>query len=208
MNKILKQQIETAQERFGNKFDYSRYDYQGSKVKSVVICPLHGDVDCLIYAHAKSVYGCTKCGTLVNRSLFSAAYFKKHIPEIVKQHYDLSLFDAKDPNEDSIFICRKDNSQVVCSAVDFVTKLYNPHCCAEGEDDKLSASLPNNECAEVLNNNEAHKGASVTLVSEQKLKSNDLPDNAITFSINGSFWSLSFDPVVRFIKAIGKKIKI
>jgi hypothetical protein len=207
MNKILKQQIETAKGRFGNKFDYSRYEYLGSKVKSIVTCPLHGEVECLIYAHAKSVYGCTKCGTLVNRSLFSADYFKKHIPDIVEQYYDLSSFDVNDPAKPSVFIYKKDNTEIICSAVDFVTRVYHSHSGGLQENSPDTASLPIVEDA-LLNVDDSSSDTDVALDPAQELASNTLPDNAITFSINGLSWSLSFDPVIRFIKFIGKKIKI
>jgi hypothetical protein len=35
--------IEKARLKHGDKYDYSKVDYQGSKVKVCIICPKHGE---------------------------------------------------------------------------------------------------------------------------------------------------------------------
>lgn len=55
-----KEFIEKAQQVHGNKYDYSKVDYQGSKIKVTIICPEHGEFQQRPNDHLNG-YGCAKC---------------------------------------------------------------------------------------------------------------------------------------------------
>jgi len=53
--------INLAKEIHGNKFDYSKADYQGAKKKVCIICPEHGEFWQTFDNHVNSKKGCPKC---------------------------------------------------------------------------------------------------------------------------------------------------
>ena len=58
--------IKKAQTIHGNKFDYSKVDYQGNNKKITIICPTHGDFEQTPHMHLQG-RGCPKC-TLKNQT--------------------------------------------------------------------------------------------------------------------------------------------
>ena len=44
-----------------NKFDYSKVEYQSTKKKVIIICPIHGEFEQSPETHLKSKCGCPKC---------------------------------------------------------------------------------------------------------------------------------------------------
>lgn len=59
----LNQFIEKANKIHNNKYDYSKFDYQGDKIKSIIICPIHGEFKQAPQDHYRSG-GCNLCGNL------------------------------------------------------------------------------------------------------------------------------------------------
>lgn len=55
--------IEKAREVHGDKYDYSKVNYQGSKTKVTIICHQHGEFEQTPYRHLRG-QGCPKCGYL------------------------------------------------------------------------------------------------------------------------------------------------
>ena len=53
--------IEQARAIHGDKYDYSKFVYTNRKVKSTIICPIHGEFEMSMGAHL-SKQGCPKCG--------------------------------------------------------------------------------------------------------------------------------------------------
>lgn len=53
--------IQKAQAVHGNKYDYSKVDYQGSTKKVCIICPIHGEFWQLPGDHTNKACGCNKC---------------------------------------------------------------------------------------------------------------------------------------------------
>lgn len=51
----------------GNRYNYSKVDYKGSKVKVTILCRKHGAFQQDIGAHLRG-YGCRKCGTCHQRA--------------------------------------------------------------------------------------------------------------------------------------------
>ena len=50
------------QEKHGDKYDYSKFDFKGSDVKGTVVCPDHGEFLVTPVAHVK--HGCYDCGKI------------------------------------------------------------------------------------------------------------------------------------------------
>ena len=60
-----KEFVEKAKKVHGNKYDYSKVDYRGSKEKIEIICPKHGSFFQLPFDHLDG-HGCQKCGAIVS----------------------------------------------------------------------------------------------------------------------------------------------
>ena len=58
---MLKNFIKKAKDKFGNKFDYTKFIYTNSKTKSIIICPTHGEFLQNPDKHLNSKYGCKSC---------------------------------------------------------------------------------------------------------------------------------------------------
>lgn len=61
LEKLKENFIKKAKEKFGDKFDYSKVDYQGSRIGVIIICPEHGEFEIRPEGHLKSKTGCPKC---------------------------------------------------------------------------------------------------------------------------------------------------
>lgn len=59
--KLKEKFVEKAKSKFGEKFDYSQGEYQGSRKLLKIICPIHGEFEMLPETHLKSITGCPKC---------------------------------------------------------------------------------------------------------------------------------------------------
>jgi len=51
--------------KFNNKFDYSKFIYDGASKKGIIYCPIHGYFKQTPSMHLKSKYGCPKCSKLI-----------------------------------------------------------------------------------------------------------------------------------------------
>lgn len=59
--------IEKANNKYNNKFEYSKFKYTNAKTKSIIICPEHGEFLQNPDKHLTSKYGCQECA-LIGRS--------------------------------------------------------------------------------------------------------------------------------------------
>jgi len=59
----LSEFIKRCDKIHNNKYDYSKFDYQGDKIKSIIICPIHGEFKQAPQDHYRSG-GCNLCGNL------------------------------------------------------------------------------------------------------------------------------------------------
>lgn len=59
--------IAKAVAKFGDKFDYSKVDYQGARSKVVIICPIHGEFQITPKGHLTSITGCPECSKLISK---------------------------------------------------------------------------------------------------------------------------------------------
>ncbi len=83
--------IEKARKIHGDKYDYSRTNYVGSKIKTTIICPEHGEFEQTPGGHL-SGYGCPKCAALtktVGRRLSIEKFIEK-AKEVHGDKYDYS----------------------------------------------------------------------------------------------------------------------
>ncbi len=53
--------IDKANEKFNNKFDYSKVEYVNAKTKVIIICPIHGEFLQTPDKHIQSKFGCPEC---------------------------------------------------------------------------------------------------------------------------------------------------
>lgn len=53
--------IAKSKAKFGDKFDYSKTQYQGHEKPVTIICPIHGEFSIKARQHLFSKHGCTKC---------------------------------------------------------------------------------------------------------------------------------------------------
>lgn len=60
VRKTTEQFIAEAKAIHGNKYDYSKVEYKGNKVKVCIICPIHGEFWQVPKSHLRSI-GCNKC---------------------------------------------------------------------------------------------------------------------------------------------------
>jgi hypothetical protein len=55
--------VEQYIKKFGNKFDYSNFEYVNSKTPAQIICPVHGPFYVSPHKHLLSKHGCRRCGS-------------------------------------------------------------------------------------------------------------------------------------------------
>lgn len=100
--------IEECRLKFGNKFDYSKFEYLGRHKESIVICSKHGEFKTTPKRHLEG-FGCPKCGieyrSWKNRLSTSEFIFKAK--EIHKDKYDYSKVEYKTSNDLITIICPK-----------------------------------------------------------------------------------------------------
>lgn len=77
--------IDKANIKFNYKFDYSKFDYKSAKIKSVIICPIHGETLQNMDKHTNGVYGCDYCWQ-ENRP------FPQHLVDNIKEIIPFEIF--------------------------------------------------------------------------------------------------------------------
>ncbi len=91
----------------GDKYDYSKVDYQGNKVKVCIICPKHGEFWQVPNHHLRGV-GCPKCATNLrnlNPKRVGVDNFKQRANIIHNNKYDYSLVNFTNTIEYIEIIC-------------------------------------------------------------------------------------------------------
>ena len=66
----------------GNKYDYSKFNYQNAHYKSIIICPEHGEFWQTPHEHVSGKQGCPICGkekVVKLRTDTKEDFIKKHI---------------------------------------------------------------------------------------------------------------------------------
>lgn len=96
--------IEKARSLHGNKYDYSKAEYKGSKSNVIITCPIHGDFTQKAYTHLKGS-GCPKCAK-EERKMTTEQYVER-CKEVHGDKYDYSLVKYNDIHERVTIICPK-----------------------------------------------------------------------------------------------------
>jgi hypothetical protein len=66
---MLEEFIKKSIVKFGNKFDYSKFNYVNAKTKSIIICPVHKDFFQTPDKHLRSKYGCKLCWEIEKKKI-------------------------------------------------------------------------------------------------------------------------------------------
>ncbi|NQY20042.1 MAG: DUF723 domain-containing protein [Campylobacteraceae bacterium] len=69
--------LKDANDKFNNKFDYTKSRYLGKYTKTTIICPLHGRFRQSPLLHLKSIHGCNKCHEGTQRRMTNEIIDKK-----------------------------------------------------------------------------------------------------------------------------------
>lgn len=97
----LQEIIDMFNKIHNNKYDYSKFIYNGFSKNSIVTCPIHGDFE-ITYGSHKIGCGCCKCGGVYHYT--REEYIEKFSP-IHDFKYDYSQFVYKNMKTKSTIIC-------------------------------------------------------------------------------------------------------
>ena len=94
--KKLKRFVKKANEKYGNKFDYSKSEYKGVNEKLCIICPKHGEFWTSPNVHLNSKTGCPKCGLeqMAEKNILKTDEFVKKARKIHGDKYDYSKVEC------------------------------------------------------------------------------------------------------------------
>ena len=89
--------IEKSREKFGNKYDFSKFEYKGINEKSCIICPKHGEFWTTPQTHMRSKTGCPKCGIeqCAEKNVLTTEKFIEKARKIHGDKYDYSKVDCR-----------------------------------------------------------------------------------------------------------------
>lgn len=93
--------IEESIKVHGNKYDYSKVEYKGNKIKVCIICPIHGEFWQTPNSHLRG-RGCDKCG---GSSDLTKEEFIKKANKIHNGRYNYTLVDFKNTSVKVKIIC-------------------------------------------------------------------------------------------------------
>jgi len=116
--------IKKAKEIHGNKYDYSKTEYEGYRTPVTIICPIHGEFTQLPGNHLKGS-GCIKCGQSSQKEKRTKPLeeFLKTANEIHKGKYDYSKV---------IFKGARTPIQIICPIHGEFTQYPGPHLRGQG----------------------------------------------------------------------------
>ena len=86
--------VEKAKKVHGEKYDYSKFIYINNKIKSIIICPEHGEFEMSPEAHISQKQGCPKCGIEKTKEALrnDVSYFIEKANVIHKNKYSYDKF--------------------------------------------------------------------------------------------------------------------
>ena len=103
----------------GDKYDYSKVDYQGITKKVIIICPEHGEFLQTPNGHGNQGYGCPKCAEISRRPKIGVALKGRVAPN--KLSWDQVLRSFKDAHGDRYdyskveYVNTKTKVTIICS---------------------------------------------------------------------------------------------
>lgn len=93
--------------KHGNKYDYSKVNYQGNDTEVIIICPIHGEFKQQPETHRRG-NGCQKCAIEIRGKKKIQKASEKFIKESIEKHcdyYDYSKVDYQGAKTKIIIIC-------------------------------------------------------------------------------------------------------
>lgn len=103
--KTTEQFIKEAKKIHGNKYDYSKFEYQGNKKPGIIICPIHGEFMQQPVHHIQQKSGCPKCNLGTKGIVKSIDKFIKEAKEIHGDKYDYSKAEYVHSHTPLTIIC-------------------------------------------------------------------------------------------------------
>ena len=94
--------LKKAKEKYGDKYDYSKFDYITIGTKGIIICPEHGEFEATPASHLSSTFGCSDCG-YKHQTLSKEEFIKR--ANKIHNKYDYSKFDYVTLQIKGIIIC-------------------------------------------------------------------------------------------------------
>ena len=109
LRKTPKEFIEDAKQIHGDKYDYSKVEYKGNKIKVCIICYEHGEFWQTPNKHLSSKEGCPKCGDIFNglKKRLGTQEFIKRAKQIHGDKYDYSKVEYVTSETKVQIICPK-----------------------------------------------------------------------------------------------------
>lgn len=105
--KTQSQVIEEFLRVHGQKYDYSKVEYENTNKKVVVVCPIHGDFE-VTPQHHKSGVGCKKCH--FDSQKITKEKFVQKSQDFFGNRYDYSLFETMPSGKEKVQIkCNEHN---------------------------------------------------------------------------------------------------
>lgn len=116
--------IKNAKKVHGNKYDYSLVEYNSSKSKVKIICPVHGEFEQTPNAHLRNG-GCAKCGkqSMADKQSLTTETF---IQKAIKVHGHKYIYDCVD------YVSARDNVVIKCPIHGEFSKLPAMHLLGQG----------------------------------------------------------------------------
>jgi hypothetical protein len=138
--------IQKSKEIFGDKYDYSKVDYNGNKTKVCIICKIHGEFLQKPNGHLDG-NGCNSCAIILNadRNRKTLEEFIKEAKEIHKDKYDYSKVfytNSREKREKIIIICKKHGEFLQSPEDHTKSKAGCPFCVNKTEGKLYEILLP------------------------------------------------------------------
>ena len=93
-----------AIEKYGYKYDYSKFKYISMKVEGTIICPIHGEFKQSPRDHLRLIEGCKECKKLIELEKRKFDFFRR-ANERYNNFFDYSKFNYINAKTKSIIIC-------------------------------------------------------------------------------------------------------
>jgi len=104
--------VQKAIKKYGDKYDYSDFEYKNCKSKSTIICKVHGPFQQTADNHIRQKNGCQKCAPkkqtkIITKTKMNKTVFIERAQKIHGNKYDYQKFIYVDMKTLGIIICPK-----------------------------------------------------------------------------------------------------
>ena len=93
-----------AIEKYGYKYDYSKFKYISMKDEGIIICPIHGEFKQSPRDHLRLIEGCKECKKIIELEKRKSDFFRR-ANERYNNFFDYSKFNYINAKTKSIIIC-------------------------------------------------------------------------------------------------------